>query len=215
MMRFWHELVAALGDLIPGGVPTLGLILAVLTAVVALLWYWWPEWWRALVRGAARGRRRGERKPRRARFRGLWGRLRARWRLGWRRRRRGAPAQAEQEPELSPDELPDLPAVALVLSADELAAQGRYKEAVRERYRAIVRDLIERGVVDYRPGWTVTELAAMAARVRPATAPPLAGAGEIFSSIWYGQRDATAAHDAAMRVHADQIRVVLTERVPA
>jgi hypothetical protein len=214
MMRVWHELVAAVGDAVPGGVPVLGLILLLLTGAVALLWYWWPEWWHALRRGGARGERSGEKKRRRWRFRGLWGRLRARWRLGW-RKRRGEPAEADEEPELAPDELPDLPAVALALSADELAAQGRYKEAVRERLRAIVRGLVERQVVDYRPGWTVTELAAMAARSRPATAAPLAGASEIFSGIWYGQRDATAAHDAAMRVHADQVRVVLDERVPA
>jgi Domain of unknown function (DUF4129) len=213
-MRPWHEFVAAVVDLVPGGMPVLALILLVLTAVVALLWYWWPEWWHALRRGGARGKGRGERQRRRWRFRGLWGRMRARWRLGW-RRRRGAPAEAEEEPELAPDELPDLPAVALALSADELAAQGRYKEAVRERLRAIVRELVERQVVDYRPGWTVTELAAMAARTRPPAAAPLAAASEIFSSIWYGQRDATAAHDAAMRVHADQVRAVLTERVPA
>ena len=150
----------------------------------------------------------------------MWGRWRfrwARWRLRWRwrwRRRRDTPA-GEEEPELAPDELPDLPAVALVLSADELAAQGRYKEAVRERLRAIVRELVERQVVDYRPGWTVTELAAMAGQARPATATPLAAASEVFSSIWYGQADATASHDAAMRVHADQVRVVLSERVPA
>jgi hypothetical protein len=217
-MRFWHELVAAVGDVIPGGVPVLGLILLVLTAVVALLWYFWPEWWHALARGRARrGGRRG-RWWRWPRFRGMWGRWRlrwARWRLRWRWRRRRGTADEETEAELAPDELPDLPAVALALSADELAAQGRYKEAVRERLRAIVRELVERQVVDYRPGWTVTELAAMAGQARPAAAAPLAGASETFSSIWYGQADATASHDAAMRVHADQVRAVLSERVPA
>jgi hypothetical protein len=215
-MRAWHELVAILGDFMPGGVPVLGLLLLLLTAVVAMLWYWWPEWWHAMRRGAARGARRGS-GSRRPRLRGFWGRWRlrwARWRLRWRwRRRRGAPD--EDLADLPPDELPDLPAVALALSADELAAQGRYKEAVRERLRAIVRDLVERGVVDYRPGWTVTELAWMAAGARPATATPLAAASEIFSSIWYGQRDATASHDAAMRVHADQVRAALSERVAA
>lgn len=215
-MRAWHELVARAGDVIPGGVPVLGLILVALTTAVALLWYWWPEWWHALRRrGGGRGERRDSGQRRRWRFRGLWGRLRARWRLGWRRRRRGEPAEPEQEPELAPDELPDLPAVALALSADELAAQGRFKEAVRERLRAIVRELVERQVIDYRPGWTVTELAAIAGRARPATAAPLAAASEIFSSIWYGQRDATAAHDAAMREHADRVQAVLSEQVPA
>jgi len=225
-MRFWHEFVAAVGDLLPGGVPVLALILLALTGLVALLWYWWPEWWHGLRRGLVRlagwlvraakgfvnlllGRSSW-------RLRGIFGRWRlrwSRWRLRW-RRRRSEPAEAEQ-PDLAPDELPDLPAVALALSADELAAQGRYKEAVRERLRAIVRDLVERAVIDHHPGWTVTELAAMAGQARPAIATPLAAASDTFSGIWYGQLDATAADDAAMREYAAHVRAGLDQRVAA
>jgi hypothetical protein len=228
-MRFWHELVAAVGDLVPGGVPVLGLILLGLTVLVALLWYWWPEWWYGLRRGVVRlgaslaraGKRLADLLRGRSgwRWRGLFGRWRlrwSRWRLRWRWRRRRRDESSDDEPvELPPDELPDLPAVALILSADELAARGRYKEAVRERLRAIVRDLVERRVVDHRPGWTVTELASMAGRSRPAIAGPLAAASEVFSSIWYGQRDASAADDAAMREYAAHVRAGLSQRVPA
>jgi hypothetical protein len=216
-MRGWHELVATVGDLVWGGVPGLGLILLTVTVLVALLWYWWPEWGRALRRGGsrlARIRPAGRwRLPRPGR---LWGRLRlawSRWRLRWRwRRRRGEPDPDGDHADLPPDDLPELPSAALVLSADELAAQGRYKEAVRERLRAIVRELVERQVLEYRPGWTVTELARMAGQSRPAAAWPLDAASEVFSRIWYGQQDALASHDAAMREYAAQVRAALTEQ---
>lgn len=225
-MRGWHELVATVGDRVWGGVPGLGLILLILTVIAALLWYWWPEWWRALRRGVTRlagavvraGARigavlTGRHRPR---FGRLWGRLRlawSRWRLRWRwRRRRGEPGPADEPADLPPDELPELPAAALVLSADELAAQGRYKEAVRERLRAVVRELVEREVLEYRPGWTVTELARMAGQARPATAAPLAAASEVFSRIWYGQRPALASDDALMREFAAQVRTALAEQ---
>jgi hypothetical protein len=97
-------------------------------------------------------------------------------------------------------------------AADELAAQGRYKEAVRERLRAIVRELVERQVLEYRAGWTVTELARMAGLARPAAARPLDGASDVFSRIWYGQQDALASHDAAMREYAAQVRAALTDQ---
>jgi hypothetical protein len=97
----------------------------------------------------------------------------------------------------------------LVLSADELAAQGRYKEAVRERLRAVVRDLVDREVIEHRPGWTVSELAGMARVARPATAGPLREATDLFSRIWYAQRPASAADDAAMREHAHRVRAAL------
>jgi hypothetical protein len=223
-MRGWHELVATVGDLVWGGVPGLGLILLTVTVLVALLWYWWPEWghglWRAMRSLATMvvraGARIGEGIVGLARPRRLWGRLRlawSRWRLRWRwRRRKGAPDPDGDHADLPPDELPALPAAALVLSADELAAQGRYKEAVRERLRAIVRELVERQVLEYRAGWTVTELARMAGLARPAAARPLDGASDVFSRIWYGQQDALASHDAAMREYAAQVRAALTDQ---
>ena len=117
--------------------------------------------------------------------------------------------------DLPPDELPDLPAATLVLSADEYAAAGRFAEAVRERLRAIVRDLVEREVITHRPGWTVTELAREAASARPAAATPLDAATAVFSEIWYGQRVATATDDQAMRTHASGVRTALETTVGA
>lgn len=206
MSREWNEFVAALGDLLPGGVPVLGLLLFVLTVLVAALWYWWPGWlphrwfrWSGRRRGTVPSRRRWRlRRPR-------LGRLRFRFRWGWWRRRRPTPPPAE----LPGDEVPDLPAVILTLSADELAAAGNHREAVRERLRAIVRDLIERQVIAPRPGWTVTELAGVAGRARPAAAGPLRAASDLFSDIWYGQRPATAEDDRSMRTYGEQVRAAV------
>ncbi|MBO4205645.1 DUF4129 domain-containing protein [Micromonospora echinofusca] len=207
MSRFWNETIAAFGDLVPGGVPVLLLLLFLLTGLVSVLWYSWPAWlpwrWSWRFRGS---RSRADKADRRRRF--GWprlGRLRFRWRWPWRRRNRPVTVT----PALPDDELPDLPASTFALNADQLAAAGRYAEAVRERLRAIVRDLVERQVLAPVPGWTVTELAAAAGRARPATAGPLRAASELFSDIWYGQRPATADDDRAMRELAEQVRTIL------
>src|SRR5437763_1372983 len=101
------------------------------------------------------------------------------------------------------------PAVDLSSRADRLAAEGRYAEAVRERLRAIVRDLVDRGLVEHRPGWTVTELARTAAAARPAVEPPLSAAALLFSDIWYGNRPAHAEHDARMRALAREVHAAV------
>lgn len=222
-MRAWHEWVAGVGDLVPGGVPVIGIGLVLLTTIGATLWYFWPDW---LPTGR---RRRGKARAARERSGGArWPRVRLsrlrrllhpaswrfRWRWRWRRRRRGL-AAAPALPDLPADALPDLPAATLALTADQLAAQGRFKEAVRERLRAIVRDLVERQVIEYRPGWTVTELAELAGAARPGAAAPLRGASDIFSGIWYGRRPAGAAEDEAMRTYATAVRAAITQQAAA
>jgi hypothetical protein len=190
--------------------PLLAFLSFLAALLLALALYFWPHWlpWRWRFWS---GRRDGSGRDRKGpRFRFRFGALRWRWRLRWRRKRRGTP---EPSPDLAPDELPELPAQLLALTADDLAAQGRYAEAVRERLRAIVRDLIERGVIPHTPGWTVTELANAASRARPTLAAPLGGAGGVFSEIWYGLRPATAEDDRAMRGYADAVRAVLAEPV--
>jgi hypothetical protein len=212
MSRAWIEFVSGITDRVP--LPVLLLLLFGLAAAVAALWYWFPKWVpRRMPRfGRIRWRGWSWRWPRLRWPHLRWPRWRRpRWGLRWpgwaalfwwlRRRRRTAEA-VEPEPLVEPeagDALPDVPAEALADLADRLAAEGRYAEAVRERLRAIVRDLVDRGVIDHRPGWTVTELARAAAATRPAVDAPLTEAGRVFSDIWYGSRPAHAGHDARMR----------------
>jgi hypothetical protein len=197
-------------------IPLLVLLMLLAATLVAALWYWFPAWvprrWPRLRRPHWRLRWPAWR----------WGAFRLRWRwpgwgwpaFGWLRWRRRKPPEtpADEEPvvEASAEEMPEMASAEFASLADRLAAEGRYAEAVRERLRGMVRELIERGVLEHRPGWTVTELAAAAARRRPAVAGPLDAAALIFSDIWYGQRPAGAAEDARMRDLALSLTTALT-----
>ncbi|WP_249714257.1 DUF4129 domain-containing protein [Rhizomonospora bruguierae] len=209
--RWWTEALAALGDLMPLTLAAGGLLL--LAALVGAAWYWYPAWVPRRLPRWRMPRLRRWRMPRLRRPRWRWPRLRLRLRWPFRRRRRPVP---EQPVPTAPaeDELPDMPAVALRSLADDLAAQGRYAEAVRERLRGMVRELVERRVIEHRPGWTVTELARAATDARPGTDAALGEAGGIFSDIWYGQRAALDRHDQRMRELAEALHAILEpERV--
>ncbi|MEV4413394.1 DUF4129 domain-containing protein [Catellatospora sp. NPDC049609] len=181
-MRWWNEAAAVWDD---GFSLVLSwLVLLLLAAVVAVLWYTYPAWlpsrWR-MRRAARRAGRADE--------------------LG---EAIGEPVDGED-----PDDAEELPARAAEVYhnlADRYAAEGRWAEAVRERLRAIVRELVERGVIEHVPGWTVTELARAAAGARPELGPALDGATAVFSGIWYAQRPATAEDDERMRGHLATVR---------
>jgi hypothetical protein len=90
--------------------------------------------------------------------------------------------------------------------ADRYAAQRRYAEAVRERMRAIVRELEARGVLEPRVGRTAGEVAVEGGRLVPAVATDLRTAARLFEEVWYGGRPATAGTDAAMREVDQRVR---------
>jgi hypothetical protein len=192
MSRWWTETVANIGDVVP--LPWLALMVLAGAGLVAAAWYWFPAW---VPRRLPRWRLRLPR----------W--RRPRW--PWRRRRAAELSEEEVQELLTAEELPDLPVAAFLSLADRLAAEGRYAEAVRERLRAMVRELVDRRVIEHSPGWTVTELAAAAARARPAVDPPVRAAGGLFSDLWYGQRPARAEHDARMRQLADEMHQALAD----
>jgi hypothetical protein len=187
MTRTVNELTAAVFDLIPG--PLMLLLLILVTGGGGALWYWYPAW-----------------VPRR---------------LPWRAKRTRAPKrkkkaekEAAAEPVVTAAEPEEAPAVPQgLLLADRLAAEGRFAEAVRQRLRDIIRDLVGAGVIAPQPGWTAAELAAVAATQRPAVSAPLGAATEVFSQIWYGDRPAGRAQDDHMRTLTDQVRAELS-RVP-
>ncbi|ROS78520.1 DUF4129 domain-containing protein [Cellulomonas sp. PhB143] len=84
-------------------------------------------------------------------------------------------------------------------SADRAAARGDWAEAVLERYRAVVRALEERAVLDDRPGRTAHEVAQEAAARLPGSADELARAGRLFDDVRYGDHAVGPAEDAAVR----------------
>ncbi|GAA4347084.1 DUF4129 domain-containing protein [Angustibacter luteus] len=83
--------------------------------------------------------------------------------------------------------------------ADEAAAAERWADAVRERFRAVVRTLDERALLDDRPGRTADEAAGEAGRVLPDLAAGLTDAARRFDDVTYGDAAAGPADDARLR----------------
>ncbi|RGC69688.1 hypothetical protein C5N14_04610 [Micromonospora sp. MW-13] len=191
LSRWWTETTAALGDHLP--LPLAALLLLLTAGLAALGWYHHPAWVpHRLPRLRLRLPRRRRSRPPRV------------------RRRRGTGPATAGAPVPAPDAAP---ADAGPL-ADRLAAQGRYAEAVRERLRGMLGELVARRVVEQRPGMTVAELTAAATARRPPVGPPLAAAAGIFSDLWYAQRPAAAEHDHRMRELAADLHLVLTAPAP-
>ncbi len=84
-------------------------------------------------------------------------------------------------------------------AADEAAARGDWALAVLERFRAIVRSLEERDLIDDRPGVTADEAAADTGRRFPDARAPMADASALFDSVRYGHAIAAEADDLALR----------------
>ena len=90
--------------------------------------------------------------------------------------------------------------------ADEAARGGQWEDAVRERFRAVVRGLEERLVIDEQAGRTADEAAAQAGKTLPRLAADLAAAAHVFDDVSYGGRRARPEHDAALRHLDDAVR---------
>lgn len=90
-------------------------------------------------------------------------------------------------------------ATDLRAAADAAAAAGDWATAVVERYRAVVRSLEERVVLDPRPGRTAHEAADAAALRLPALADRLAGGARLFDDVRYGKVAVGPAADQALR----------------
>ena len=80
--------------------------------------------------------------------------------------------------------------------AESHEAAGRWRSALRCRYRALVADLAARGLVEEVPGRTTGEYRRQIDATLPAVATAFDGATSLFEGAWYGGRD-TGADDAA------------------
>lgn len=83
--------------------------------------------------------------------------------------------------------------------ADRLEADGRWREALRCRYRALVADLVRRGTIPEQAGRTAGEYAGDVAAREPDAAPAFAAATELFEAVWYGGAEAGPADAARFR----------------
>ncbi|WP_028923513.1 DUF4129 domain-containing protein [Pseudonocardia acaciae] len=91
-------------------------------------------------------------------------------------------------------------------AADAHAERGEWALAIRERLRAVVRELEERDLLDAHAGRTAAEVAVEAGRVLPTCAEPLRAAAHLFDDVWYGGVPAQAWMDARMRDVDEAVR---------
>ena len=96
--------------------------------------------------------------------------------------------------------------------AEEHAANGRWRDAVRCRYRGLVARLAAAGAVDEVPGRTAGEYRLEVRRSRPDAAPPFTDATDIFERAWYSGRAALPEDDAQFRELAGQVLEHATSR---
>ena len=91
-------------------------------------------------------------------------------------------------------------------AAEAAAARGAWDEAVRDQFRAIVRALEERDILDVRPGRTADEAAAEAGRALPDRASELRLVALRFDDVVYGGAAADPQTYQDMRALDDQLR---------
>ena len=84
-------------------------------------------------------------------------------------------------------------------AADAAAARGDWSTAVLERFRAVVRSLEERALLDDRPGRTAHEAAEDAGARLPARLIDLRRAARLFDDVCYGHVSVDASADAWLR----------------
>lgn len=118
------------------------------------------------------------------------------WRVGlprWRGRRQDAAVELD----------PARAAADYRTTSAEAAAAGNWAAAIRDRFRAVVRELEVQTILDVRPARTAWEAAYRASQALPGCAEALRGGAESFNAVVYGDRPATeSAYGAMVRLDA-------------
>jgi len=91
-------------------------------------------------------------------------------------------------------------------ASDEAARQGDWARALVERYRALVRGLEERAVLDPRPGRTADEAAQEAGTQLPDLAADLIAGARLFDAVRYGGHTCGAPDHERLRALDDAVR---------
>ncbi|ANC32878.1 DUF4129 domain-containing protein [Isoptericola dokdonensis] len=100
-------------------------------------------------------------------------------------------------------------------AADAAAARADWATAVLERFRAVVRELEERVVLDERPGRTAVEAAVAGGERLPGLADPLHAAAALFDGVCYGRLPAGPRDDDTLRRLDEQVRAASPAPAPA
>jgi hypothetical protein len=120
------------------------------------------------------------------------------WRVGlprWRSGRRDAAVELD----------PTRAAGDYRATAEQAVATGDWAGAVRDRFRAVVRELEVQTILDVRPARTAWEAAYRASRVLPECTEALRAGAETFNAVVYGDRPATPATYAQLVALDDQV----------
>jgi hypothetical protein len=99
-------------------------------------------------------------------------------------------------------------------AAGEHLAAGRYREALRCRYRALVGDLARRGLLDEIPGRTTGEERTQLADLAPASSPAFSRASSMFDDVWYGAADVSRADHDRFVAEEDLVLATAPRRGP-
>ena len=83
--------------------------------------------------------------------------------------------------------------------AERHRAEGRFRDALRCRYRALVGDLARRGLLDEIPGCTTGEERRQLRVTSPNAVPFFGEAADIFDGAWYGNVSVDASDDDRFR----------------
>ena len=84
-------------------------------------------------------------------------------------------------------------------------ASGRWRDALRCRYRALVAELARNGLLDDVPGKTTGEERADIARAVPDASPPFSEATALFDDVWYGDAPTGPAETERLRSLSDAV----------
>lgn len=90
--------------------------------------------------------------------------------------------------------------------AERFEAAGQWSEAMRARYRELVRSLVDDGVLADLPGRTTGEYRGEFVRARPTHAESFIELTELFEAVWYGGVETDAADNQRFRLLADASR---------
>ena len=104
---------------------------------------------------------------------------------------------------------------ALARAADAAAERGDWDTAVVERFRAIIRSLDERGLIEDYPGMTAHEAAALGSGALEALGEELTRAAALFDAVRYGEVVSTEEQDTWMRDLARRVDAARVDRTGA
>jgi hypothetical protein len=90
--------------------------------------------------------------------------------------------------------------------AAEHAGAGRYRDAVRCRYRALLAELAAAGLVEEVPGRTAGEYRDEIADAAPDAADAVGAVTAVFEAVWYGDAAVTADDLGAFEEQAARVR---------